>query len=251
MEILPGKEIITKLRSEPFNKESERRLRSHPYIKAAEAGTLTLSQRRAFAHEQYFIQLSDALSFASLAGHAGFKPNTLTGVSIPVAKLGDKDSVDLFQFLLSGEVYASSLLLEHAKSLGILNEDVLSNPTRSGYQLSFKGQAYPSYWARLALSNNRAAGAAACAVNFPAWGAACNRLLYALGVGEKSEQYKYKGVDDGDLAFIKFFSTPIDNLDEMAADIIEKEGATYEDVVEHVRLLQEYEILFWDAIFEK
>ena len=55
-------------------------------------------------------------------------------------------------------------------------------------------------------------------------------------------------MDDDGLAFLKFHSTPIEGLDEMAASIIEKEGASYEDLVEHVRLLQEFEVMFWDGV---
>ena len=258
-----GMEVIQRLREEAFNRETEIRLHSHPYLKTAEDGTLTLSQRRAFAQEQYFVQLSDARSFALLAGHTGFAPPSLAGASVPERPkkseatttphsnddIGD-DEVDLFQFLLGGEMYAASLLLAHAKSVG-LDENAL----RSGYQLSSKSQAYPSYWARLALSRNgRAAGAAACAVNFPAWGEMCRRLHEALSGGEGKgggKHFGYAGSDDEGLAFIKFFATPIEKLDQMAASIIEKEGVSYDVLVEPVRLLQEYEVMFWDGIFEK
>eukprot|EP00579_Thalassiosira_antarctica_P000194 CAMPEP_0201867938 /NCGR_PEP_ID=MMETSP0902-20130614/2020_1 /ASSEMBLY_ACC=CAM_ASM_000551 /TAXON_ID=420261 /ORGANISM="Thalassiosira antarctica, Strain CCMP982" /LENGTH=243 /DNA_ID=CAMNT_0048393207 /DNA_START=108 /DNA_END=839 /DNA_ORIENTATION=+ len=242
---MSGIQIIHKLREESFNKETERRLQSHPYLKAAEDGTLTLPQRQAFVREQYSIQLSDATSFAFLAGHRDFAPSSLTGITVPeqpTASSGSPQEVDdLFQFLLGGEVYASSLLLAYAKAVG-LDEKALRSSDRC-----CKAQAYPSYWARLALSGQRAAAAAACAVNFPAWGAMCGSLLESLGGGN----YNYAGVDDEGLAFIKFFATPIEELDRMAASIIDKEGVSYEDLVEPVRLLQEYEIMFWDAIFEK
>mmetsp|Transcript_24257 Transcript_24257/g.52322 ORF Transcript_24257/g.52322 Transcript_24257/m.52322 type:complete len:252 (-) Transcript_24257:403-1158(-) len=251
---MSGMEIIQKLREESFNKETERRLKSHPYLKAAEEGTLTLSQRQAFAREQYFIQLSDAKSFAFLAGHRDFTPSSLTGMSVPeqpTIASGLPHEIDLFQFLLGGEVYAASLLLAYAKSVG-LDENNLRHPAQSGYQLSATAQAYPSYWARLALSGKgRAAGAAACAVNFPAWGAMCHRLLEAFGGEGEGGEFKYAGVDDESLAFIKFFATPIEELDQMAASIIEKEDASYDELVEPVRLLQQYEIMFWDGIFEK
>ena len=54
-----------------------------------------------------------------------------------------------------------------------------------------------------------------------------------------------------DLAFLQFFATPIENLDEMAAAVIVQEDpdVRYEDIVEHVRLLQEYEVLFWDGCY--
>lgn len=222
-----GMQIIERLRQEDFNLETENKLESHPYVLAAEAGTLTLAQRRAFCYEQYAIQRSDAISFASLAGHRSFRPKSLTTATVP-----DGDDKDIFQFLLSGEVYASSLLLDHAKSLGINNERNIAH-----YPCSSLAQAYPSYWARMALDQARAAGAAACAVNFPAWGRMCSRL------------YEAAPSKDG-MDFIQFFSTPIDSLDEMAAAVIDsEENVQYEDLVQHVRLLQNYEVLFWDAVY--
>jgi hypothetical protein len=244
---MTGLDIIQKLRKESFNKNTEGKLESHPYLKAAEDGTLTLSQRRAFAQEQYFIQVSDATSFAFLAGHKNFSPSTLSGATTPDPLSADHESgtVDLFQFLLGGEVYAAPLLLSYAKSVGL--DEASLQAANSEYRISAKAQAYPSYWARLALSGQRAAGAAACAVNFPAWGDMCRRLSEALSDGD----YGYAGADDEGLAFINFFATPIEDLDLMAAAIIEEEGTSYEELVETVRLLQEYEIMFWDAILEK
>ncbi len=49
---------------------------------------------------------------------------------------------------------------------------------------------------------------------------------------------------------MNFFATSIDDLDQMAAAIIEGEDVKYEDLVEHVKRLQEYEVMFWDSIFE-
>ena len=250
---MTGLEIIQKLREESFNQDTERRLESHPYLKAAEDGMLTLSQRRAFAQEQYFIQLSDATSFAFLAGHKGFSPSSLSGVTVPdpVSAVTDSGAVDLFQFLLGGEIYAAPLLLAYAKTVGLDEASLraLVTASDSEYRISAKAQAYPSYWARLALSGQRAAGAAACAVNFPAWGDMCRRLFEALSDVDRGD-YGYASVDDEGLAFIKFFATPIEDLDLMAAAIIEEEGSSYEELVEPVRLLQEYEIMFWDAIFD-
>eukprot|EP00980_Cylindrotheca_fusiformis_P028213 scaffold22586_cov138-Cylindrotheca_fusiformis.AAC.33 len=243
---MSGLLMIQKLRQEPFNQETEDKLRSHPYLQAAENGKLSLSQRQAFAREQYFVQLSDAKSFATLAGHKDFSPASLTGVSVPSPLQPESSPVDLFQFLLGGEIYASSLLLDYARELG-MDEDALRKPP-SSYRLSAKSQAYPSYWARLALSGQRAAAAAACAVNFPAWGQMCQLLLQALRDGD--EYKEYSSDDDPGLAFIKFFAAPIEDLDKMAAAIIEEETVPYEELIEPVRLLQQYEIMFWDGVFE-
>jgi hypothetical protein len=159
---------------------------------------------------------------------------------------------DLFQFLLCGEIYASSLQLKHASLLGFQDEQSLAECSRRCS--NSLAQAYPSYWARLALDGNRAAGAAACAVNFPAWGRMCQRLYdadvanaAASGVTTRtSNEPPHEG-----MAFIKFFATPISNLDEMAAAVIDNEKAVkYDTLVYHVRMLQEYEVLFWDAVYD-
>ena len=255
---MPGLEMIDKLRNEPFNLSVEEKLQSHPYVKAAEDGTLTIAQQHAFVREQYSILLSMSISLSSLAGHKDFTPSSLKGITVPKlprhhycyccnrlipSDEGEEEETDLFQFLLDGVEHIAKLLDAHAKSLGV-DEETL----KAWYPVLLpKCETYHTYWSFLALSNKRAAAAAACAVNFPTWGQVCGRLLEAFG-----KEDKYDSVDDDGLAFLKFHSTPIEglDLDEMAASIIEKEGTSYEDLVEHVRLLQEFEVLFWDGIYE-
>mmetsp|Transcript_24800 Transcript_24800/g.36703 ORF Transcript_24800/g.36703 Transcript_24800/m.36703 type:complete len:248 (+) Transcript_24800:62-805(+) len=224
---------------ESFHERTNQALEHHPYLQAAKNGSLTLAQRRAFCCEQFSIQHSDACSFAKLAGHDNFSCQRLVEAVLP-EKVDDKD--DLFHFLLGGELYASKLLIQHAASLGLDGEDQIVQ----AYQVTAEGQGYPSYWSRLALNRQHGAAAAACAVNFPAWGNMCRHLLQALKEGD----YGYTSADDDALAFIQFFATPIENLDEMAAKIMHREKVEYEDIVTAVRLLQEYEVLFWDAAYK-
>jgi hypothetical protein len=164
-------EILDRLRNERFNLETNEKLAIHPYLIAAREGKLSIAQRRAFVGEQYSVQYSDACSFAKLAGHGNFRPKSLSVASVPSApttisnESSEKSSndenneiqPDLFQFLLGGEVYASKFLLDHAKSVGFENED---EGDLRRYKVTAKAQAYPSYWARIALAGNRGAGAA-------------------------------------------------------------------------------------------
>ena len=244
-----GAQILARLRAEPFNARTEAALAAHPYLAAAEAGTLTRAQRVAFAAEQLAIQASDAVSFAALAGHGGWAPPAAglahATAPPPVVAPSAEGHPDLFQFLLGGEIYAAPLLLRHAASLELDGAAALRAARPRG--LDARAQAYASHWARLALGRRRAAGAAACAVNFPAWGAMCARLRDALAANQTA--YGAGSGDEEALAFVAFFAAPIDGLDEMAAAVIDAEGASFEDVVEDVRLLQEYELEFWDAIF--
>ena len=248
---------MARLRREPFALSTEQRLASHPYVLAAESCSLSLAQRRAFAAEQHAVQLSDARSFALLAGHAGFRPASLTGVRPPPARTAadggaSLPGTDFFQFLLEGELYAAPLLLQHAAALGFEREEQLA-----AYHVTAGAQAYPSYWARLALSGQRAAGAAACAINFPAWGQMCGRVRAALASG------CYGNVSAAELGFLDYFAAPVAGLDDMAEAVIAQEitgsrdneaviaqeAVGYADLARHVRLLQEYEVLFWDAVF--
>ena len=115
-------------------------------------------------------------------------------------------------------------------------------------KLSPKAQAYPSYWARLALANARGPGAAACAVNFPAWGRMCARVRDALG---STELYGSDAMSRDELAFLDFFAAPIPSLDQMVVSVLaEEKNTAYAELRGHVRLLQEYEVLFWDGVFE-
>ena len=248
---------MARLRREPFALTTEQHLASHPYVLAAESCSLTLAQRRAFAGEQHAVQLSDARSFALLAGHADFRPVSLTGVQPPPARTAADGGTglpgtDLFQCLLEGEIYAAPLLLQHAAALGFEREEQLAS-----YHVTAGAQAYPSYWARLALSGQRAAGAAACAINFPAWGQMCGRVRTALASG------CYGNVSAAELGFLDYFAVPVAGLDDMAEAVIAHEIAGsrdyeaviaqetvgYANLARHVRLLQEYEVLFWDAVF--
>lgn len=243
-------QLLEQLRAEKFNQNTNDVLANHPYLVAAKEGRLTLAQRRAFVGEQYLIQYSDACSFARLAGHENFRPSSLSVANVPAApqnkECDETAPPDIFQFLLGGEIYASKLLLDHAKSVGFgEGEEGLKE-----FPVTAKGQAYPSYWARLALAGNRGAGAAACAVNFPAWGKMCSELSQAL---KSRPEYGYDALSEEEvsssLAFVDFFGSPIENLDEMAAKVMMEENVSHSDIVTQVRLLQEYEILFWDSVY--
>lgn len=255
-ELEPYLKLLKDLKNQPFNRSTTETLINHPYIQAAKDGRLTLPQRHAFCVEQLAIQRIDATSFARLAGHHDFSARSLIDTVVP-------DPVrrhdDLFQFLLSGEVYAANLLVDHAKSLQLTSEKDIEHCR----PLTAKGQAYPSYWSRLAIdashgdrtkTKNRGVAAAAVAVNFPAWGQTCSELLKALST---RPEYGYTSMKEGDrdksLAFIRFFATPIEGLDIMAARILKEESINTtidEGLLTPVRLLQEYEVMFWDACYD-
>ena len=251
-----GLRAIERLRAEPFNQATERALLSHPIVRLAQRGKLKPAQRKAFVGEQYAIQLSDAASFAALAGHAAppFVPRTLTNATVPEKATEGPScghgaaATELFQFLLSGEVYAAPLLLAQATSRGDFEDEAALQAYVASTRISSRAQAYPSFWARLALQKDSASGAAACAVNFPAWGRMCGLLRDAL---------IKRGSSNESVGFLSFFASPIDNLDAMASAALDEAWAALTDaqvedeypaIATNVRLLQEYELAFWDAV---
>ena len=86
----------------------------------------------------------------------------------------------------------------------------------------------------------------------------CARVRSALASG------CYGNVSAAELRFLDYFAAPVAALDDMAGAVIAQEiaasrdhdavvaqeaGVGYADLARHVRLLQEYELLFWDAVF--
>ena len=63
----------------------------------------------------------------------------------------------------------------------------------------------------------------------------CADLLDAL---QNQSEYGYSAMSDDDastsLAFVNFFASPIEKLDEMAAIVMMEENISYEDVVTEV-----------------
>jgi hypothetical protein len=85
--------------------------------------------------------------------------------------------------------------------------------------------------------------AAAYLINFPAWGENCGRVSRSL-------QTRY-GLRTEDVAFFDFFATPNPEFQEGATDVIADglaEGVAPHLIRRAARLLQGYELLFWDTL---
>jgi hypothetical protein len=54
------------------------------------------------------------------------------------------------------------------------------------------------------------------------------------------------------VAFLDFFATPLDGLDEMAAACLQEDDEVrVDEVTTAVRLLQACEVMFWDSVYYK
>ena len=189
----------------------EQAIASHRYLQAPP----TQESLRAFAGEQYSILRGDRRSFAHLA-----------------ARFPEPPAGDLFLSLAQGEGHALERLRALANSLGI-DERWLE-----AYQPQPGCQAYTGFVAWLALGGSRADLALALLANLEAWGSSCGRLAELLG-------------DRWDISFFEFFAKPAPGFEEQALAVADQglgSGDSPERARRAARLLQAYELLFWDTL---
>ncbi|WP_459029757.1 transcriptional regulator [Pseudonocardia sp. DLS-67] len=103
-------------------------------------------------------------------------------------------------------------------------------------------QAYPAYFAWLALNARPAEVAVALTTNFGAWGTYCAAI--ARGMRE------HYGFGDDACAFFDFFATPLP--DDQAVAVVQAgldAGALDPGAARrYARLFQSYELMFWNAL---
>jgi len=184
------------------------------------AGRAPLAVIGALATEEMLIVPSDRRSFLTLAANAA-EPAT----------------ADFFADLGKGENLVLGTLPAMADAAGF------DSGTRRDYRPRAGCQAYPAYLAWLALNAEPAAVVLAVTANFAAWASYCATLSAAL-------RTEY-GFGDEACAFVDFFAEPAPALEELAVTAIEQalDGrGTVARGQEYGRLLQEYELMFWNTL---
>jgi thiaminase len=197
-------------------------IRSHRFLDLVAARGLPEGRLRSLAGEQWTIITSDRRSFATLAAR------------FPAHVAGD-----VFLSLAEGEGEALSLLRSYASWLG-LDEAALE-----AYEPHAGCQAYTAFVSWLALNGSRADVALAFAANLAAWGDNCGRLARAL-----RERY---GAPEEAVAFFDFFATPPEAVHARLLAVVEEgltAGESSAGAARAARLLQAYELMFWDALAE-
>jgi len=198
----------------------EGRLASHPFLKALAEGEVPNASLERFAGEQHWIISSDRRSFAYLT-----------------ARYADSAAGEFFLSLAQGEGTALGHLGSLARWLGL-------DPGRlSEYEPTPGAHAYTAYVSWLALNGSATHVAVAFLANLAAWGANCARAAAAL-------RSKY-GADDTAVAFFDFFATPAPGFEEQALAVIEaglRAGDSPARARTAARLLQAYELMFWDTM---
>ncbi len=103
-------------------------------------------------------------------------------------------------------------------------------------------QGYPSYLCGLASHADPVDVVLAVAANFAAWGGYCARIAAALRA--------HHGLTDERCGFFDFFAAPAPELTEAAERAIDEGRADVdlERALEYGRLLQDYELMFWNTL---
>ena len=111
-----------------------------------------------------------------------------------------------------------------------------------------RGACHWSGWQRSparSIGSGRATGVASC-TNFAAWGSYCGAV--ALGLR------RHYGLKDEDVAFFDSFATPAPEIEQLASAVarhsLGKSGTLPDSTRRHARLVQAYELMFWNTLAE-
>jgi hypothetical protein len=198
----------------------EEKILRHPYLADLEEKKIGREKLRYFVGEQHRIITSDLRSVGLLLSRHGLPPGR-----------------EFFWMVLQGEVEALKGLDRFASALGITGREL------EAYEPLPEAQAYKAYMAWLSVYGSAAEVAGAFLANFPAWGVNCGRMRKAL-----MEGYALRGED---LYFLELFSTPVADFEEKARLVIDdglSRGVTTSTIKEASRMLQGYELMFWDGL---
>jgi len=202
-------------------KHLDARILNHAYLCGLEAGQVQRAALRAFAGQQYHIISSDLRSLALVVSRHGALP-----------------SRGFLLNALQGEAAALDALDSFARALGLSRSDL------EAFEPMPNAHAYGAFVAWLALYGSDAELAGAFLVNFAAWGANCARMSKAL---------KDKcGFAESDVAFFDLFGN-MPPFEEEALAVIQgglERGIPAQLIHRAARMLQGYELMYWDAMAE-
>jgi hypothetical protein len=212
-----ARRLVSQIRMDLAAVEDE--IRNVDFVDEVEAGTASVEQIAAVVAEEYSIIRSDLNSFTQMAD-----------------RWDSPQGSHFFGDLAFGEALALPLVLDFAANVGLSEADL------AAYEPRPKGQTYPSRVAWIADNADRASAAASFLVNFGVFGENMARVRDAL-----LEVY---GFTPAEVEFFSFFAEPIPGFEDDAIEVIAKglqEGACPRDVRRSARLLQAYELDFWQA----
>jgi len=197
----------------------EDQIRRARFVRAVEAGTASIEQVAAVAAEEYSIIRSDLNSFTQMA-----------------SRWDSAQGSHFFGDLASGEALSLPLVLAFAANVGLDEHDL------AVYEPRPLAQTYPSRVAWIASNADRASAAASFLVNFAVFGENMGRIRDAL--------ISVYGFTPAQIEFFSFFAEPVPGFEDDALEVIAAgllEGACPVDIRRSPRLLQAYELEFWQS----
>src|SRR6185369_12232086 len=215
-----ARRLVSQIRADLAGVENQ--IRNAQFVSDVEAGRVSVEKIAAVVAEEYSITHSDLNSFTQMA-----------------TRWDSPHGSHFFGDLASGEALSIPLLLDFAANVGLREKDL------AAYEPRPKGQTYASRVAWIASNTDRASAAASFLVNFAVFGENMGRVRDAL--------VNVYGFTPGQVEFFTFFAEPIPGFEDDALDVIAtglQQGACPRDVRRSARLLQAYELDFWQAASE-
>jgi len=186
------------------------------FLTKAERGELSVDDLRLFAENQLYIVSHDARSLSLMASRAG-----------------DPEEAEYFAELARSDLMALRALREMALELGIGQKPL--------HELRIVPHAvdYTHFLAFLAAHGNPGEQAFALIVNLPVWSAACSRLLNAV-----RSRHDLRRTE-----FLELFANVPSWVEEVGLRVCERYVERHgESMRFFARLIQEYELSFWEGL---
>jgi len=194
---------------------------SHRYVAALEAGQVAHEGLAVFAIQQHHIIASDLRSIALL-----------------LARHGNLPSRPFLLGILQGENSAFEALSKLSQALGISQEELgRSEPLPAAF-------AYSAFLAWLGMYGSDAEMAGALSLNFAAWGTNCGKMAAGL-------RARY-GLNSSAVSFFDLFAN-LPPAGDAAVAVIQSgldRGVPATAIARAARMLQGYELMYWDAMAE-
>lgn len=209
--------LVARIRSDL--KPLEARICGHAYLNALEEHSVHPESLKVFVGQQHHVISSDLRSIALILSRQGMLPSRRFWINV-----------------LQGEAAALDALHALAGTLGLEPSDLeVFEPLPAAH-------AYCTFVAWLALYGSDAELVGALLVNFRTWGACCHRMRKAL-------HQKYDMAPSA-LAFFDLFAD-MPSFENEALSILQNgldRGIPERLIHRAARMLQGYELMFWDAM---
>ncbi len=213
----PAEALSQKIRTDLI--EISEKIRNHPYLDALERGQLSEVALRSFIGNQYHLMVSIIRADAQM-----------------LQRFGGSQFGDYFYGMLQTEMAAYCALLTLAQKLG------MEQAALEDFEIDPDAFAYGCYVSWLADNGSPAEIIGGLGVNFPVWGANCQRMSTALR--------KHYGFSASQTRFLDIFSEQPEDKETMldAIDFDLSHQIPGERIARAARLIQAYELRFWDAM---